>query len=264
MLEIVRVSLKGIFRDRIFQGIMALALLMLFIPSVAELSMRQVTELAITLSLSLISLILLLLAIFLGATSIWKDIERRYTYSVLSLPLSRGSYLAGRFLAIALFLLLTTVVLGLMACLVIQLAGGSYPQERPLVWNYILAALFFDLLKYILVAAVALFFSSLGTSFFLPIFCSLAIFFAGTVSQEVYDYLHSAAAEKSVPPLVRQFAEPLYYLLPNLSGFDLKVNAIYAIAPDVNGLLLTFGYFLTYAGILVAAASLILERREMR
>jgi len=76
---------------------------MLFIPSIAELSMRQSTELAITLSLSLISLIQLLLAIFLGATSIWKDIERRYTFSVLSLPISRSAFLAGRFFAIALF-----------------------------------------------------------------------------------------------------------------------------------------------------------------
>jgi len=95
MLNIMQITLKGIFRDRVFQGIMALGVLFLFIPSAASLSMRQVTELSITLSLSLISFILLLLAVFLGATSIWKDMERRYTFSVLSLPLSRSSYLWG-------------------------------------------------------------------------------------------------------------------------------------------------------------------------
>jgi len=132
MLNIISITLKGIFRDRIFQGIMALAVLFLFVPSAASLSMRQVTELSITLSLSLISFIMLLLAVFLGATSIWKDIERRYTYSVLSLPLSRTTYLVGRFFGIALFLLLTAVFLGAVSMLVIKVSSTIYPPSRPL------------------------------------------------------------------------------------------------------------------------------------
>ncbi|MDY0302111.1 MAG: ABC transporter permease, partial [Trichlorobacter sp.] len=61
MRDIILITLKGIFRDRVFQGILVLGILFLFIPSAASLSMRQVTELSITLSLSLISFILLLL-----------------------------------------------------------------------------------------------------------------------------------------------------------------------------------------------------------
>lgn len=264
MREVIGVSLRGIFRDRIFQGIMVLAVLLLGIPIVASLSMRQMTELSITLSLSLISFILLLLAVFLGATSIWKDIDRRYTFSVLSLPLSRSGYVAGRFLAIAIFLFLTALLLGAVACLVIEISSGGYPQDRPFVWNTIFAALFFDYLKYVLVAAVALFFSSLSTSFFLPIFGTIGIFFAGTVSQQVYDYLQSPLAEKMVPPLAKQCALILYYLLPNLSGFDLKVNAVYALPLSIAGLSLTFGYFLVYVGILLSGAALIFGRREMK
>lgn len=264
MLQVVRTSLKGFFRDRIFQGIMVLAVLLLGVPMIASLSMRQMTELSITLSLSLISFIQLLLAVFLGATSIWKDIERRYTFSVLSLPMSRSTYVLGRFFAIAVFLLLTALLLGAVACLVIEISSGQYPQDRPFVWNYIFAALFFDYLKYVLVAAVALFFSSLSTSFFLPVFGTIGIFFAGTISQEVYDYLNSPLAEKMVSPMVKQCALALYYVLPNLSGFDLKVNAIYALPPSVYGLSLTFCYFLVYVGMLLGGTALIFGRREMK
>lgn len=264
MREVIRVSLRGIFRDRIFQGIMVLAVLLLAVPIIASLSMRQMTELSITLSLSLISFIQLLLAVFLGATSIWKDIERRYTFSVLSLPLSRSGYVIGRFLAIAIFLFLTTLLLGAVACLVIEFSSGQYPQERPFVWEYIFAALLFDYMKYVLLAAVALFLSSLSTSFFLPIFGTISIFFAGSISQEVYDYLNSPMAGKMIPPLLKQCAQLIYYLLPNLGGFDLKVNAIYALPPSITGLSLTFGYFLIYTGILTAGAAAIFERREMR
>lgn len=263
MIEIIRITLKGIFRDRVFQGIMVLSLLFLLIPSAASLSMRQVTELALTLSLSLISFIFLLLAVFLGATSIWKDIERRYTYSVLSLPLRRSDYLLGRFFGITIFFALALLFLGLIACGVIAYSTTLYPQDRPLVWGYVLIALGFDLLRYLLVAAIALFFSSLSTSFFLPIFGTISLYWVGSFSQDVYDYLHSPTAA-TISPLVRQCANLFYYILPNFSAFDYKVNAIYALPPDNGGMLLTLGYFVIYIALLLSAAALILGKKELR
>lgn len=264
MKQIVLVTLKGIFRDRIFQGIMALAVLLLFIPSIASLSMRQVTELSITLSLSLISFILLLLAVFLGATSIWKDIERRYTFSVLSLPMSRTTYLLGRFLGIALFMLLTALLLGGIAMLSIKMASLIYPPARPLLWSAIVVTIILDALKYTLVVAVAMLLATVSTSFFLPVFGSICMYLAGTITQQVYDYLQTPAAQAAVPGVVRKSAVILYYLLPNLSSFDLKVNAIYAIPLNVQGIMLTTIYFVVYTGIVLCAGTLLIARREMK
>lgn len=264
MQNIIQITLKGIFRDRVFQGIMALAVLFLFIPSAASLSMRQVTELSMTLALSLISFILLLLAVFLGATSLWKDMERRYSFSVLSLPISRTSYLLGRFFGLALFLCLTSAVLGTVAALVVRVASGIYPSERPVVWGYLLLAILFATLKYILLVAVALLLSTVSTSFFLPIFGTICLFFASGITQQVYDYLHTPTALAQVSPLIRSAASLLYYLLPNLSGFDLKVNAIYGIRPTLQGLGLTLGYFVAYTAILLGGAALVFNRREMK
>src|SRR5512137_2544471 len=126
MLNMVQITLKGIFRDRVFQGIIMTALIFLAIPTVSSLSMRQVTEQSMTLSLSMISFILLLLSVFLGGTSLWRDVERRYTYSVLGLPLSRGVYLLGRFGGTAIFLLITAIVLGAVSFLVVSWTGTIY------------------------------------------------------------------------------------------------------------------------------------------
>ncbi|NJD37123.1 MAG: ABC transporter permease [Geobacter sp.] len=264
MFSIIQITLKGIFRDRVFQGIMALGVLFLFIPSAASLSMRQVTELSITLSLSLISFILLLLSVFLGATSLWKDMERRYTFSVLSLPISRTSYLLGRFFGLALFLVLTSAVLGAVSMLVIKVASGIYPSDRPVVWGYLLLAVLFATCKYILLVAVALLLSTVSTSFFLPIFGTICTFLASGVTQQVYEYVNSPASQQTVAPLVKAAASGIYYLLPNLAGFDLKVNAIYSIAPNMQGLGLTLGYFVAYTAILLGAAALLFQRREMK
>jgi ABC-type transport system involved in multi-copper enzyme maturation permease subunit len=263
MIHIARCTLKGIFRDRVFHGIIITALLFPFLPSIASLSMRQVTELSLTLSLSLISFIMLLLSVFLGGTSLWKDIERRYTYSVLGLPLARREYLLGKFCGTAIFLLLAAFVLGLAAALVVICAAGIYPPDRPVVWENLALCILFDAMKYILVIACAFFFSSVSTSFFLPIFGTIALFLAGNVTQQVYDFIHSSAG-LNLSPFVRQAASGLYFILPNLSAFNLKVNAIYGIPLSGLGLFLTVCYFVVYTTILLCLSVLLFTRRELR
>jgi ABC-type transport system involved in multi-copper enzyme maturation permease subunit len=263
MLNIVNITLKGIFRDRVFQGIVMTSLIFLIIPSVATLSMRQVTELSITLSLSLISFILLLLSIFLGGTSLWKDIDRRYTYSVLGLPMPKGVYLLGKFSGTAIFILLSAIILGTAAFVVVSYTSAAYPPDRPVAWGNMALCVLFDVMKYTLLIAIAFFFSTISTSFFLPIFGTIATFLAGGVTQQVYEYIHSAAG-KNLAPLIRQAATALYFILPNFSAFDLKVNAIYGIPISIQGLLLTASYFVVYAMILLAFSITIFSRREMR
>lgn len=263
MLTIMSITLKGIFRDRVFHGILIVAFILPLIPVISLLSMRQVTELSITLSLSLISFILLLLAVFLGGTSIWKDIERRYTYSVLSLPVTRSSYLLGRFFGNALFLCITAIMLGCVAAVVVWLVAGDSPPDRPVVWMNFFMAVFFDAIKYTLLVAIAVLFSTVSSSFFLPIFGSISAFLVGSSSQQVYEYVHSKPAE-TLSLLTRKSASTLYYLLPNFSAFDLKVNAIYGLPLSSRGLLLTIVYGLVYGGIVLALSAAIFTRREMK
>jgi Cu-processing system permease protein len=263
MLTIMSITLKGIFRDRVFHGILVVALLLLLVPVVSQLSMRQVTELSITLALSLISCIMLLLAVFLGGTALWKDIERRYTYSVLSLPFTRSSYLLGRFCGTALFLLIAALVLGVVATVVVWLVAAGTPPDRPVVWSNFLLAVFFDAIKYILLVAIAMLFATVSSSFFLPVFGTISAFFVGSSSQQVYDYVNSEQS-KSLSLVLRKSASMLYYVLPNFSAFDLKVNAIYGLPLATGGLLLSIGYAVVYGGSILALAAMIFTRREMK
>jgi ABC-type transport system involved in multi-copper enzyme maturation permease subunit len=263
MLNVVRITLKGIVRDRVFQGIFFVSLLLLFVPAVSSLSMRQVTELSITLSLSLISFILLLLAVSLGGTSLWKDQERRYSFSVLGLPLTRGQYLIGKFCGVALSLLMAALILWGVMSVVVMYASGIYPSSRPVVWHYLFLAVFYDVLKYILLIAIAFLFSTVSTSFFLPIFGTISIFWVGSASQDAYDFIQSTTAN-NLPRLFTTTAKGLYYILPNFSAFDLKLNAIYGVKASAPGLFLTFGYFVVYTAIVIFIATLVFSRRELR
>ncbi len=263
MLNHFAITLKSIIRDRIFHGIIFSALIFLLIPSVASLSMRQVTELAMTLSLSLISFVLLLLSLFLGGTHLWRDIERRYTYSVLSWPTSRSVFLVGKFTGTAVFIFSVALLLGIVASLTVLITSGLYPPERPVVWDVFFLAIILDACKYILLVAFAFLFSSVATSFFLPIFGTICIYFVGNASQQVYDYVQSPATV-GISSVTRTAATFVYYLLPNFSAFDLKVNAVYHIPVHGIGIMLTSAYFVTYLSIVIALAALLFEKREIQ
>lgn len=259
----VLLTLRWAIRDRLMLAVLAVALLLLLlVPAFSLFSMRQVQELGITLGLSAISLVLLVLVLLLGASSIWRDVERRYTASVLTLPLSRTAYVLGKFVGIGLFLFICTLVLGLVVALVVKLTALQYPAELPIAWGNIAAAIVGDFCKSILLLAVALLFSSLSTSFFLPFFATLAIYFAGSASQEVMEYL-SQPDLVQISPLLQSLAKGFYYLIPNLAGFNLKIYAIYALDLPLQGVGLSLAYFVSYTAVLLFLAVWIFNRRQL-
>ena len=263
MRQIMLATLKGIFRDRIFYGILIAGLIVLSIPSVSTLSMRQVPELAVTLALSCSSFMLLLLTTFLGGTVLWKDIERRYTYSTLTLPISRSSYLLGKFFGVIVFMLLCALFLSVITVAVIKMVTLTFHPDRPVLWANILAAVAFDALKYMLLTSFAFLFSTFSTSFFLPIFGTIAVFLVGSASQEVFEFV-TASTTQSVSPFVKTIASALYYILPNFSAFDLKVYAIYSLEMSSKTAFFTVGYWIVYLTINLSIATIVFSKREIK
>ena len=262
--ELFQVNVKWIIRDRVLQALIGVALLLLIlVPAFSVLSMRQVQELSITLSLSSVSLVLFLLSTLLGASSVWRDVEKRYTPTLLSLPYPRSAYLLGKFMAISFCLIFTALIFTMMSALAIKFSAGLFPSTSPINWINIVVAIWFDTLKYILLAAIALLLSTFCTSFFLPIFGSVSFLLAGNASQEVFEFINKNAVGAKMSIILRSAVNLLYYLIPNFSAFDCKVSAIYPVPLNVEGLLYTFIYFVIYTGIVLIISMQILSRREI-
>ncbi len=260
---LIKNNLRAILRDRVLHAVLGVALAMiLLVPALSSFSMRQVQELSITLSLSVTSLILMVVTLLLGASSVWRDVERRYTTSIMTLPISRGAFLLSKFASIALFLILCTIILGLGSALVIYLASASYPSDLPIHWGNICLALAGDVMKYLILASVAILLSALSTSFYLPFFGSVAIYFCGSASQEVFEYVSGQFGQAISPALVKVI-NVAYYCLPNLSAFDYQIQAVYGLTIPLEGLLLSILYALTYIGILLGLAIYAFARREL-
>jgi Cu-processing system permease protein len=259
----VRLTILWAIRDRVLHAVFGVSLLLLLlVPVFSDFSMRQVQESAISLALSASSLTLLLVAALLGSAAIFRDVDRRYTAAVLGLPIARSHYLLGRLLGLALFLVMTAALLFLCSAAVIAFAATTYPSPIAVPWATVALAFVAISLKAILLAALALLFSSISTSFSLPFFCTLGIWFAGSASQEAYEYITGSLGNE-LPVFAKLTTQALYYLLPNFSGLNLQIQAIYGLPLVTGDVLSSFLYAFCYTAMVAWLSVVIFARREL-
>lgn len=261
--NLYRLSVASLVRDRLLYLIFSLAVLALvLIPPFSMFSMRQVQELSVTLCLSALSFLLLVVTVLTGSSSIWRDLEKRYAVSVLGLPVPRRDFVLGKFCAISTLLAVVALLFAAGSFAAVKVATALYPSEIPTQWSTFAAAVLFTYLKYVLLLSLAFVFSAVSTSFYFPFLASIAVFIAGSASQEVYEYVLGPYGER-IAPVTKVVIKGVYYLLPNFAAFDLNAQAIYSL-PLVSGtLLLTLGYFVCYTGIMLCIAVWSFSGREL-
>src|ERR1041385_4907142 len=90
-------------RDRVLYGVLGVATFVLvFTLVLAEVSLDQQRRIVLDVGLASISLFSVLVAIFLGSSLLYKEIERKTLYVILPKPIRRHEFLLGKYLGIAL------------------------------------------------------------------------------------------------------------------------------------------------------------------
>src|SRR5580704_14679150 len=67
-----------------------------------------------------------IIALFLGTTSFFKDVDRKVVYFVLSKPVSRAQFLLGKFFGLCMVLLVTTAILAIAYLGIIAYEHGGF------------------------------------------------------------------------------------------------------------------------------------------
>jgi Cu-processing system permease protein len=257
------VAIKGGIRDRILAAILVVGLvLLLTTPIVAVFSMRQVLALATSYSLSIIGLMGLLLTLFLAMGLLARDLEQRQVYTICSLPISRATYLLGKFFGFAIVIFMAVTILGCFAAGALFVLERIYPVDRSFAWHAFFTGLWFQYWVLLIVGAITILFSTVATSNFLPLALSVGIYLGGHSSEAVRYFIQTAAGKKELGSAVKLFGNVVYWILPNFSAFDLKSQIIYGLALNVKELMLTQLYAIGYLGVLLILATVAFHRRE--
>lgn len=241
-------------RDRVLYNLIAFALLM----SGAAVLVGQVSFgierlVVVNLGLSAVSLFGIVIAIFIGIGLVSKEIEKRTLYTVLSRPVQRWEFIVGKFFGLAGTLVVNTALMaiGVFAALFYVSRQFHGPD------GWIGVALYFIILQFLMMTALALFFSSFASPLMAAVF-AFALFVIGNFAEDLRGF---AAMTHG---LEHWLAAGAAYLLPNFSA----LNVIMSVAHEqpVAGSLIFYNtvYALFYTAIAMSAAVLIFQRRNLK
>jgi len=255
VLIVGRNTFREAVRDRVLYNLVFFALLMIASAMlIGQISMGIETVVMISLGLSAISLIGLLIAVFTGVGLVSKEIDKRTLHAVLAKPLRRWEFLVGKFAGLAVTLAVNTAAMtaGLFAAL--WLVKHSITRADTAV----LLAVYFILLKLMLVVALGMLFSCF-TSPLLALLFTAGLYLAGLFVSEL-----RSLEVTNLTPQMQKFFALISYLLPNFANYDVMGAA--AHGRRIAGILVLHNtlYTLLYCAIVLAAAAVIFSRKDLK
>jgi ABC-type transport system involved in multi-copper enzyme maturation permease subunit len=241
-------------RDRVLYNLIVFALIMIG----ASLLLGQITiavqrQLLINLGLTAISIFGVLIAIFIGIGLVSKEIDKRTLYTVLTRPVQRWEFILGKFFGLLGTLIVNAALMsiGFFVALLYLMRGFERSDLS------ILAAIYFILLQFMIVTAVALLFSAFSTPIESAVL-SFAIFVVGSFSEDLRTFAESANG------IAHYLAVGMAYLIPNFSALNVISQVAHGNPVGVHLIFLNTIYALTYTGAVVCAASVIFQNRNMK
>ena len=252
--HIARNTFREAVRDRVLYNLIAFAVLMSVAAIlVANISINIERLVVINLGLTAVSLFGIVISIFVGIGLVSKEIEKRTLYTVLSRPVRRWEFILGKFFGLAGTLAVNTffMAIGVFGALLYV----SRHFERADAW--LLVALYFIVLQFIVITALALLFSSFSSPLLSAVF-AFSLFVIGSFAEDLRGFAAMTTG------IARWLALGSAYLVPNFSA--LNVIGSVAHAQPVSGQLVLYNtaYALIYATMVLSAAVIIFEHRNLK
>lgn len=241
-------------RDRVLYNLIAFAVLLsaaaIFI---GQISIEIERLVVINLGLTAVSLFGVIIAIFVGIGLVSKEIEKRTLYTVLSRPVRRWEFIVGKFFGLAGTLAVNTFfmaigVFGALLYVAHKFSGSDLS---------IFVALYFIILEFLIICALALLFSSFSSPLLSALF-AFSLFVIGSYADDLRGF---ATLTHGV---TRWIATGAAYLVPNFSALNV-ITAVAHQQPIGWQLILqsTF-YTLFYTAMALSGAVLIFDRRNLK
>jgi ABC-type transport system involved in multi-copper enzyme maturation permease subunit len=172
---------------------------------------------------------------------------------VLSRPVRRWEFIVGKFFGLTGTLVVNTFFMALGVFGALLYVSRHFQRGD----GWILVALYFIVLQFVIIIALALLFSSFSSPLMSAVF-AFALFVIGSFSEDLRGFAGMTRG------ITRVLATGAAYLVPNFSA----LNVISSVAHEqpVGSHLVAYntGYALFYASMAICGAVLIFERRNLK
>ena len=229
-----------------------------------QLTAGQDVKIVKDLGLAAISVFGLFIAIFIGIGLVSKEVERRSIYALLSKPVSRPQFIAGKYLGLVLTLAVNITVMVVALYIVLGYLSWQETAEYKAVWDApgpdpaMLKAVFLIFIELMLVTALALFFSTFSTPM-LSAVLTFGLYVAGHFNSDLKNFDKVVNSQVAI-----WLSRGMYHVLPDLSAFDVKTEVVHGLPVPMGYLASTTAYGLAYVIALLLVATFIFSRRDFK
>ena len=252
-------------RDRVPYNLVLFAVLLIASSYlIGQLTAGQDVKIIKDLGLAATSIFGLFIAIFIGIGLVSKEVERRSIYALLSKPVSRAQFIAGKYAGLVLTLAVNVTVMAAALYIILAYMVWSEPPTIRAGWDApgtdpaLLKAFFLIFIELMLITAIALFFSTFSTPI-LSAALTFGFYVAGHFNADLKNF--DRVVDSKAAALL---ARGVYHVLPDLSAFDVKTEVVHGLPVTVGYLASTTAYGLVYVTALLLIATFIFSRRDFK
>jgi len=251
ILVVAKNTYKEVIRDRILYGLVLFAVLLMGLSlALGQLSFAEQARISANFGLSAIHLCAVALAIFVGSTLVYKEIEKKTIFTILVRPITRLQFILGKSLGLSLLIL--TMIAGLAGVLAAVFAGLRVSIDERLV--VVLLGL---LAESMILLGFTLVFSMI-TKPILVVCFSVGIFLIGHW-QNSLEYF-AKKAEGGPIYVVHQIVK---YGLPDLERLNWKDLMIYDVPIQWSAKFAALGYAFCWFGACVCVAAIVFKKKDV-
>lgn len=243
-------TVREVIRQKLFLNVLVFGVLMiLFAQVVANLTFGRADRVVRSIGLSGMAMALDLLAVLLGAAIIHREVERKTALVVLTRPVSRATFVVGRFFGVASATTIAAVGFGAIFVLTLLSVRGT-PTSLDAV------AMGGALLESWVVAGFAVLLSCLTTP---SLGAGIALGFI--IAASSIDGVVNLTAKSG--GFMHDLAVGLSYVLPSFARLNFREAAIYGDLVPAGTVLQAAGYAACFAGAFLALGTLALRNKEL-
>jgi ABC-type transport system involved in multi-copper enzyme maturation permease subunit len=243
-------TFKEAVRDRILYLLLFFAAAAILLSRVlAMFTVGDRTKIIKDVGLASISIFGALMAILIGTGLVYKEIEKRTIFTLISKPIRRSEFLLGKYFGLVLTLAVMLASMGLIFLALILIQTGALEGR-------LLLAILFIFFELVLLTAVAILFSCFSTPILSSLF-SLGFYLIGHFSWSL-----ETLVKKARPGLGKTLLRLLTAVLPDLENFNIRTEVVHGLPLPASLLLYSAAYGIVYAAFVLTVAVLIFRRRD--
>ena len=252
LLALATNTFREAIRDRIWISILVFALAsILFSVALKEITIGDQAKVVRSIAQGGVDFFSSVIAMFLGISIVWKELEKKTIYTILSKPIPRWMFILGKYLG-----LMMTVCVAVIAMVGIYTLLMFYEQGVPEPIVFVSFGLL--LVELMVLTAWATLFSSYSAPTTATVFL-LSIFVIGHLADDIWLF-----GNQSENPAIRQIASTLYWVLPNFEALSIRELSIHEKPIPWSQVGHASLYGIGYSTAVLSFAIVIFQRKDIK